>query len=169
MERKGSSLAARFRRALDGEAERSRLAEQERLREAEAARRARAALLDDLEAFGRQIGHLAVVRDEAGLTLRRGERSVRFEPADDGDRLRVLVDGSDEHGGRVYREARLEHRWVWSFLRRGREERLPLFDAGLEELMVMGLGLPRPGSDESATSAAASALTPGPEAGGPRR
>lgn len=106
---------------------------------------AREALLDDLEAFARAVGHVAVQRDDDGLTVRFGLRGLRFEPMGEGDRLRVTLEGwpaTADH--RIYREQDLGDRWVLSYRKHGNEDRVPLFDKGLEELMVSGLGLPRP-------------------------
>jgi hypothetical protein len=145
MGRRGRELAERFRTALDtAEAERRRQEEEQQRRLAEGSQE-REALLKDLADIGRSIGHIAVSEQDGGITFRYNERFLHFEPMGEGDRVRVTFDdmGDDEH--RLYREPALGNRWVWSMRRRGREDRLPLFDNGLEELLVLGLKLPRPG------------------------
>jgi hypothetical protein len=140
----GSRLAARFRQAVtDREAERRR-AEDEAARAMEQARRARTELLADLRAFAREIGAVEAVPDGDGLTLRYGERFVHFEPEGDRDRVRVEVEGAGDEEHYLYRQPELGDRWVYARRRRLREDRMPLFDQGLEDLLVRGLGLPPP-------------------------
>ncbi len=145
MGRRGEELAARFRVALDTVEIARRREEAERLARLAEGRQARESLFDDLAAVGEGIGHVAVQRGESGVTLRWNDRFLHFEPMGEGDRVRIAFDeiGEDEH--RLYREPGLGNRWVWVLRRRGREDRLPLFDQGLEELLVLGLKLPRPG------------------------
>src|SRR5690606_9202927 len=113
---------------------------------------ARDELFDDLAVFGETIGHVVVQRAEGGLTLRWNDRFLHFEPTGEGDRVRVTFDDIGEDDHRLYREPGLGNKWVWVVRRRGREDRLPLFDMGLEELLVLGLKLPRP--DDVAASMA---------------
>jgi hypothetical protein len=89
-------------------------------------------------------------------------RELAFVALGDGDRVAVKFDSEGAHEHRLYREPALADRWVWARIRRGTtvEERLPLFDAGLEELAVRGLGLPRPpGDDRPMALRTAAALT----------
>lgn len=149
MGRRGSDLAARFRRALDAaETERLRREEERQQRLLEG-RKEREQLFDDLASLGEAMGHLAVQRHEGGVTFRYNDRFLHFEPMGEGDRVRVSFDdiGEDEH--RLYQEPGLGNRWVWSLRRRGREDRLPLFDTGLEELLVFALKLPHPDEIET--------------------
>lgn len=138
-----SRLATRFKRAVE-KAEDAREESQRSAAELERqSRLARAELFADLEALANEIGFLTVQRSKQGLTLRYRERFLHFAPQGVGE---VLVEfegtGDDEH--RLYREAELDHRWVHHRKRRFREHRVPLFDQGIEDLLVAALGLPRP-------------------------
>ncbi len=138
-----SRLGSRFKRAVE-QAEDAKEQRQRSAAEVERqARLARAELFAELESLASEIGVLTVQRTKQGLTLRYRERYLHFAPEGVGD---VLVEfegtGDDEH--RLYREAELGQRWVHHHKRRFRELRVPLFDQGLEELLVTGLGLPRP-------------------------
>lgn len=145
MDVKNPDLASRLRAAVEeAEAERARESEARRRRLEEGAA-AREALFGQLESFAGLVGHLAVQRDGDGVVLRYGDRALRFEAHGDGDEVRVRVEGwpgASEHA--LGRSADLADRWVLTYRRHGREERMPFFDAGLEELMVQGLGMPRP-------------------------
>ena len=162
MRRKGASLAARFRRAI--RSERDERAEQERARELalEAAREARDSLFVELAEFARAVEFLSVEQTQAGLILRFSEggesRELTFAPVGEADRVGVTFTGQPAHEHHeLYRQPELDDRWIWSRRRVKREDRLPLFDEGLEELLVRGLGLPRPG-DESPPPAGERAL-----------
>ena len=142
MARRGSGLAERLRAKLDARAseEAARIAERERVEEAE--REARSELLDDLEAFGRAVGHLEVERVEAVLTLRYGDAHVVFRDAEDELHLEIHQGPASNATHVLFREAALDDRWIWSSRRGAHEERRPLFDEGLELLMSQALGLP---------------------------
>jgi hypothetical protein len=57
----------------------------------------------------------------------------------------VRLDGWPEAGDyRLKREPLLQERWVLTVERPGKRESMPFFDKGLVELLVRGLGLPRP-------------------------
>ena len=147
MSERSSRLAARFRRAVQrDQSTRARQAEQAQ-QAAEASRAAREALLEDLRGLAGDMGFLTVERSRDGLTLRYGERFVHFAPIGEGD-LEVEVEGTGDTVHRLYRQAELGNRWVYLRRRGRREDRLPLFDQGLEELLVNGLGLPRPSDDD---------------------
>jgi len=144
---KGVDLALRFRKALDRTAAEQDRIERQRLRRAVEGRRARTELFADLEAFGRAVGHLDVERGPERLTMGWGEQRLVFEAVGDGDEVGVRLEGSEDAEPtphRLYREPRLGDRWVLSLWRRGREERLTLFDSGLEALLVIALELPGP-------------------------
>ncbi len=156
MANKGSGLAARLRAAVERDEEHRDAEEQERQEQQEVARRARVALFDDLQAFGSELGFAEVARGPHGdppveaVTFRRGEHWLRFLA--EGEDGAVAVDfGTREKGAvhRLYRESVLEDRWIWVRRRRTREDRLPLFDQGLELLLVHALELPSPSSPES--------------------
>ncbi|MCB9687317.1 MAG: hypothetical protein H6738_14060 [Alphaproteobacteria bacterium] len=145
----GSRLAARFKKAVEREEATRRREEEERQRVLEEGRAARERLLGELAAMGRAIGVVTVALDDGGLTLGFGTRKLLFARDGDGERVRLAWDGmgdGEEH--RLYRQAELGHRWVYSRRRRGREDRLPLLDQGIEELLVGVLGLPRPGEGD---------------------
>src|SRR5207253_9038681 len=113
----------------------------------EAAQAARTQLLHDLAAIGREIGVLQVTEDKDGVLMRFRERYLHFGPEGDGDRVRIDFEGMGDEENSLYRQAELGDRWVHSRRRRSREDRAPLFDQGLEDLLVRGLGLPKPGTD----------------------
>jgi len=143
--RPGAGLAARFRTALQSR-ERERAEQQAQERAKELARAAREQLFEDLVAFAQAIGFVTGERLDDGARLSFEQREVRF--AADGDADGVLVTWPErpervEH--RLYREPMLGHRWIWRYVKHGREHRLPLFDQGLELLLVESLGLPDPG------------------------
>lgn len=148
MTERRSRLAARFRKAVQSD-EQARQSEQDAARlAAEAARAARDALLTELAEIAREIGVLEVQRGSDGLTLRYRERTLHLAPAASGDVV-VEVEGAGDEEHRLFRQPELGDRWVYSRKRRfNREDRVPLFDQGLEDLLVRGLGLPRPGDDE---------------------
>ncbi len=149
MRRKGAGLANRFRRAVESE-EVARKREEEDLQRRQAeARAARTTLFGDLLAFAKDTGFLQAGLSAGALSMRHGDREVRFLPVGDADRVEVDWEEQEDTERHVlYREANLGHRWVWVFTRRRREDRLPLFDDGLEEILVRGLGLPRPDGTE---------------------
>lgn len=144
MENRGSRLAARFRQAVSEQEQAKQQAEQQRALATAEAQRARAELLVELEAFGREIGVVRVARQGEALTLRYGERYVQFEPNGDQDRLSVTIEGVKDEELWLFRQPELGNRWVAVRRRRSREDRVPLFDQGLEDLLVRGLGLPAP-------------------------
>lgn len=148
MTQKGSGLAARFRRAMAREEEARRREEDEKRRRLEAARAARAALLDELATFAKETGFLQAERAGDGLTLRYRERFLHFEARGPADQVQVEFEGAPDEEHVLYREAQLDDRWVWVRRKRSREDRMPLFDQGLEELLIRALGLPRPEDGE---------------------
>lgn len=152
-----SGLAARFRKAVLDRDQARKQAEEDAKLAGERARAARAELLTELVAFAREIGVVRAVPEKDGLTLRFGDRYLHFGADGDGDRLKIEFEGMGDEQHAVYRQAELGDRWVYVRLRKHREDRIPLFDAGLEELLVRGLGMPKPGDD------------PGPVSTGPRK
>jgi hypothetical protein len=147
-----SRLAARFRKAVQSEEESKRERADASRRAQDEARVARDQLLVELAGIARDIGVLQVQRSRDGLTLRYGERYLHLAPHGDGD-IHVEFEGQGDEQHSLIRQPELGHRWVWIRRRRfNREDRLPLFDQGLEELLVRGLGLPRPGDDDEGTS-----------------
>jgi len=145
LDRKGAGLAARFRQAVGTAGAQREADDAARERARAAGARARSELFDDLVAFAGATGFVASSRDDAGVILRWRGAWIHFQPVGDADGVRVRFDGAAEDEHRLYREALLGDRWVWSWRRRGLEDRLPLFDAGLEALLVQALKLPDPG------------------------
>lgn len=144
MAKRGGGLAGRFRRAVEAQRE-------ERQKQVDATRRrreegdaARKALLQELLDFAQEVGFLQGSRDGGGVTLRYGKRFAHFAPEGQGDAVVVEFDGMGDDVHRIYRQQELGDRWVWSWRRGRRHDLLPFFDQGLEELMVLALGLPRP-------------------------
>jgi len=138
-----SRLASRFKRAVE-KAEDARQQSERSAKEGEVrAKQARDELLAELEALGNDIGFLTVQRSKRGLTLRYQERYLHFAPDGVGE-VSVEFEGTGDDVHRLYREAELGDRWVHLRKRRFRELRVPLFDQGIEELLVTALGLPSP-------------------------
>ncbi len=151
MARRGSGLAARFRRAIRSERARGEEEKAARERLEAAAREAREALLSELLQISEVIEYVTAERTEDALRLRFGDRTMDFVPEGDADRVRVIWEGlATGHTHLLYRQPELGEIWVWQYRRGQHEDRLPLFDTGLEELLVRGLDLPRP-SDEAPT------------------
>jgi hypothetical protein len=146
MARPGQALASRFNRMLERLEEERKREEEARAKRLLEAQTARADLFENLGAFAEAVGHLQVQAKpgEEGLTLRYLDQFIHFAPKGEADRVEVRFAGSDGQEHRLYREPELGNRWVWVASMGGREDRLPLFDQGLEELLVRGLALPRP-------------------------
>lgn len=153
MARPGQALASRFNRMIQQLEEKRKREDEARAKRLVEAQAARAELLDNLGAFAEAVGHLQVQAKshDEGLTIRYLDHFLHFVPKGEGDRVEVRFSGSEGQEHRLYREPELSHRWVWVVSIGGREDRLPLFDQGLEELLVRGLALPRPseGIDDS--------------------
>ncbi len=150
MEGRGSRLAARFRKAVEDREAARRQAEEAARAAAEDARAARVRVLNDLESIARDIGSIDVARvpPPPALELRLQGRTMRFTPAGDADRVDIAMEDAAGEEHWLYRQAELGQRWVYARKRRGKEDRVPLFDLGLEELLVRALGLPRPAEEE---------------------
>lgn len=129
-----SNLARRFQAAIDQEAAVKRIAEEQARLERERLERQREELLDALAAFGNAVSWFEVTRGEGLVTLRYGERSLRFEAV--GERGKVKVEGDGLQGAnKLFLQEPLD-RWVWSREDRyDREHRVMLFDEGLETLV----------------------------------
>lgn len=153
---KDDDLADRFRKALeDQEVEIQSTPSAPKVDVDEA----RAALFERLQAFARQVDPIEAHLSDASLVLTSAGRGVRFRASDEG--VIVTYEGwpvAETHV--AWPERALDGRWVLEFHRLGRVEQLPLFERGLEELIVHGLGLPRPAPSERPISArTAAALT----------
>lgn len=152
-------LAARMKAAIDAEIGQQATTRSASGRIAIDAEVARTALFGRLREFAERIGHIEARSDDDALVLAWRDRGVRFTA--DGRGVVVQPEGMPgAEASRAWPEAELEGRWVLLFRRHAREEQMPLFDRGLEELLVTWLGLPRPESVERPMSArTAAALT----------
>jgi hypothetical protein len=152
---KASRLAQRFRAAIQQEAAAQRIAaEQERL-ERERLEGLRGQLLDDLAAFGAEVGSFRVERGEGVVTLRFQDRSLRFEAVGERGKVKVEGDGLDGEN-KLFMQDPLG-RWVWSREDRyGREHREVLFDSGLEKLVSVVMEIAPLAEEEMSVSAAPS-------------
>ena len=137
---RGQTLAARLRAGIDSR-------NQELVREkAEAAARVlqlneeRKRLFDDLCAFGEAVGHLSVKRGKGTVDFVYGRKKVRFKAIEEADRMRVSGGDLPDHTEIVMQEE-LNLWIVKSPVGLNRVEQDPLFDKGLERIMVLGLGI----------------------------
>jgi len=146
MEGRGSRLAARFRKAVEDRDAARRQAEEAARAAAEDARAARVRVLKDLESLARDIGFVDVTRVAAthAVEMRHQGRTLTFTPAGDADRVDIAMPDATGEEHWLYRQAELGQRWVYARKKRGKDDRVPLFDLGLEEILIRGLGLPRP-------------------------
>lgn len=149
MPSRGRDLASRFRKAIDRQQDERKLAKEAGEKRLEAARQARAALLRDVLGVLKSIGVVEIRELEDGAFACSFEgRTLVFRPKGNGDRVEIewcadLPSRGFSHD--LYREEELGGRWVYRRIRAGQDDRLPLFDAGLEAILVQGLGLPKPG------------------------
>lgn len=158
MTAKGSGLAARLRAAMEQQ-ESARQTEASAVEAARsAARLERDSLFTTLIDFGAQLPFIDVTRTAAGVLFVNGDRHLEFIEDGDIDVTLRFTGCDDREAHRVYRELALDGRWVWQRVRGAREDRLPLFDQGLEVLMVHALGLPDP--DEAPPAGAAPSGVP---------
>jgi len=161
MAKRSKGLIARFRRAVQSEEQAQREQQQAAERARARALADRAELLRELAEMGRELALGPVRHAQPGqegevVTLTRGDRTLSFTADDPEERVEVAVsfEGQGDEMFRLYREPQLEERWVLSFTRRGRAHRLPLFDVGLEELLILALDLPRPSDEDDGESSA---------------
>lgn len=146
MARKGKALAARFKAAF--EAKRREEEERSRSQDDELARKARSELFADLLDFAQATGFLQAKPAEDGVELSFEGRQLRFLAQGQADGVEVQWQGRPPGSeASLYREPLLGHRWIWRYRRGGREHRVPLFDQGLEVLLIEALELPEPEDD----------------------
>lgn len=145
----GRDLAKRFQAAIAREQNERKEAEHEKERRMEEARQARETLLAELRDVLVLIGGIAVEEvDEGGLACTYDGVTVAFRPKGQGDRVEIEWRADRPSRGfthLLYRETELGGRWVYQRQRPGQDDRWALFDAGLERILVDGLGLPEPG------------------------
>jgi hypothetical protein len=149
MARSFDGVAERFRAAIEREHVVGTVAAEDRERRVAEDNAARDALIADLRALAASLGVVAVTEVEGGIAWRLGEREVRFAASEPG-RLAVTWREVRSFQGQLYRERALGDRWVLIVGRPPLEDRVPLLDAGVERLLVAGLGLPAP-DDAGAT------------------
>ena len=144
MTRRGSELAKRFQVAIESEQVARQAASDGRDEDLAKALAARDELIDDLEDFGQNIQIIEVSRSNDALVFQVGERYLSFNHIGLAGNVGMSFSGSADAHHRLYREEDLNNKWVWFSRDGGREERQVLFDSGLEELLVIALGLPEP-------------------------
>ena len=158
--RKLSALASAFKDAIKednekknaeavaaaaAEAERKRLEAEEKERQ-RAAQKARAELLAELAAFAADLG-LDVKKDKkTSVTIKNGDCKLTLRAEGEEDTLCIEYEGSDE-SDHIARDVAGD----WLLTRRvdGDYQHLQLITEGLQELLVDGLGLPRPGGAQA--------------------
>ncbi len=145
-DRPGRGLAARFRQAHTAKQAQQEAEAHQRARRDEAAQVAAASLLVELTQICRDLGFVRVRASKEGLLLAHKGRELAVRVGDLPGQLEVAGSGGEQGAflGRLYQEVAIGAKWVLAFDHRRQEVRLPLFDAGLEELLVQGLGLERP-------------------------
>ena len=92
---------------------------------------------------GVEIG-LGFEASPSGITFKHAGRYLHFGRDGDGERVKLSWDGLAPEEATLGRQPELADRWILTRKRGAREVRLPLFDQGLEELLVRVLGLPKP-------------------------
>ena len=137
---RGKSLAARLRAGIDSQLEahaREQAEAKERMRHLSAERER---LFDDLSAFGEAVGHLKVKRSKDSLDFMYSGNKLHFKAVGDSDRIHVSGGDVPDHTEIVMQEE-LKLWIVKSPVGLKRVEQDPLFDKGLERIMVLGLGI----------------------------
>jgi hypothetical protein len=148
-------LASRFKAAISKEGEKGQRAAEAEAQEA--ARRARfitaeKRLFDDLTALVAEIGGIDAVEGDGMMQFTRLDRKLALHRDSSATRLEVRFDGQGVGAALV----EIGEAWHLENARRT----VILFDEGLEELLVLGLGLPSPDRGEAMSEAAAVAADP---------
>jgi hypothetical protein len=150
-DQKLSGLAAAFRTAVAREeAERkaqtkrenddtsqAKAHEAKRIADAQAAR---ASLIDELVEFGKSLSIVKVSKTKTGVRLTRADHALAFTIAGEEDRLDVKSPATT--GSYVERDVTGD--WLLTLTNAGNTRYLQLVTDGLEELLVVSLGFPRP-------------------------
>ena len=137
---RGKSLAAKLRAGIDSQLEeraREKVEAEERIRRLGGERDR---LFDDLFAFGEAIGHLTVKRGKASLDFTYGRKKLRFKAEGPADRIHVSGGDIPDHT-EIMMQEELNLWIVKSPVGLKRVEQDPLFDKGLERIMILGLGI----------------------------
>ena len=137
-EKPGKELAERLKAGIEKTAAKEQRTALTRQRQESTERQRRIALMGDLEAFGRVVGHFRITHRWGSLTLRYQGRTLRFKA----DGAEVVITGDGLEGAyRCLFEPTLS-KWVLQVTDTfGHSERVLLFDAGLTRLMSQGLRL----------------------------
>lgn len=143
-----NKLAGRFKKALEKEEEAHRKAVEARNAWLVAAAYERKEFLVELAEFGKRIGVLDVRRKAGTLLFGFGSRSLEFREAVEGNRIALEHAAAQGHEAVI-----LTEEGEWLLERAGRHE--PFIPGGLEDLLVVALGLPRPGGGAAAPKRAA--------------
>lgn len=138
-------LAERIRRAAEAERGAHSVQAADRAVLLEEGRAARAALLEDLTAFGTALGVVEVDTADDAVSWSFDGRSVVFETSGLGDGMVVTWRELANRTGRLYRESQLRDKWVMTIEIGGREvEKVVFRNEGLLRLLDKGLRLPAP-------------------------
>ena len=159
-----SGLAAAFRQAVAREeAERKQQQDLEKKRaqsniEAEATRKAaaqaaRVALITELSQFAQALGDVKVNATKSGLSMTRGSHTVTFQA--DGDEDRLALTAATLDGSHIERDVAGD--WLLCLRLGDKIHYRQLVTDGLEEIMVHGLGYPRPQTQSESTAPAEAA------------
>lgn len=139
MTRRGSLLAARLKAGIDHKISEERRQKEALRRKEEEDQALRKALLADLRAFAKDVGHFAVTpAPDGGLRIGYNNRDVVFTP--DGNHTDVVVTGTDLEGTMIQFEQTLQT-WVLRRTRHGKRESVVFFDQGLEILLRLALNI----------------------------
>ena len=149
------ALAERLKAALDEHEAGRRRDQAAREEELAEARAARGALLEELAAFGRKVGHMNVDAHPDRVAFTRGNHLVAFVPEGEADVLRVelgSLTGAPAGASpvRICRAQDPQKTWVLAVAHDGVEDVEPLIETGLVHLLVEGLALPLPRPERKA-------------------
>ena len=139
----GKDLATRLKSTIERRIHKTRTAEQAARERQERLTAAIAVLMDTLETFGRAVGYFQVSRRRDRVTLQYDGHVLVFEAAPDG----VRVSGDNLGPESPYGAPTIEHqdlldKWILSRMDRWKKlQQVPLFDAGLAELMLVVFGI----------------------------
>ncbi|MFT7520477.1 MAG: hypothetical protein ACI9MC_002626 [Kiritimatiellia bacterium] len=132
--RRGSGLAQRLRANIDRKESDARSREDNRLRALQDARRERQELMVDLGSFAEDVGFF-VEREDDSLMFRRSDVWIQFDASSDDGKVAVVLGERRPVRYALVFEPGLK-KWVLNIRRKnGADERLILFDAGLEHLV----------------------------------
>jgi hypothetical protein len=142
-----NKLAARVKEAIEEEQEELRRADlaEEQQREADLA--AREALIDSLVRFAEAVGHFSVDRGERRVRLALGKRWFEIDASE--PEVRVDFEDAAAYVPELTRNPRRGSPWMLCLAVDGEARWLPFFDAGLEALCAIALGIEVPEDSSS--------------------